>query len=171
MSSSTTAPQASFRPDLDNGNHVRVEVQGEVLRIIQRATHNRDRIRTLKGGGIQQPRTDGVQPRGGPLGNASALEAYQQSVPLRPIVDCLNHDTAGVRTRRSDGVDGAGFEVFALEAGAANLFGEKPVLNRMVDVLEELAVYPLVNRSDNPFGIDDQDATLESSATGAALER
>ena len=104
----------SFRPDLDHGNRVRIQVHGEVLRVIQRSTHRGNRIRMLEGRGILQPGADRVQLRDGLLGNAGALESHEQGVPLRSIVDGLDHDPAAVGARRSDGIDRTGQPVFRL---------------------------------------------------------
>ncbi len=61
---------------------------------------------------------------------AAALNAETHA--LLPVleVDIGNLDSATVRERFP-----IGLEVFALEPGTANLFGEEPVFDRVVDVL------------------------------------
>src|SRR6185436_15932594 len=49
------------------------------------------------------------------------------------------------------------FEVTALESGAADLLGEEAVLNRVVDVFEELSVDLLVDRAQSAVRIDLKD--------------
>ena len=73
---------------------------------------------------------------------------------LLPVLelDVRDLDLAAVRERPP-----VGLEVLALEPEAANLFGEKPVHHRMVDVLEEVAVDPRVDGSHDPFRIDGKD--------------
>ena len=71
---------------------------------------------------------------------AAALDVEAHA--LLPVLelDVRDLDSAAVRERLP-----VGLEVLALEPAAANLFGEQPVHHRMVDVLEEVAVDPLVD--------------------------
>jgi hypothetical protein len=83
---------------------------------------------------------------------AAALDVEAHA--LLPVVelDLCDLDAAAVRERFP-----VGFEVLALESGTANLFGEQPVDHRVIDVLEEVAVDSLVDRSGGPVRIDEQD--------------
>jgi hypothetical protein len=49
------------------------------------------------------------------------------------------------------------------------LFGVQTIFDRVVDVLEEMTIDPLVNGSDNPLRIDKQDATLVSAVAASDL--
>jgi len=62
-------------------------------------------------------------------------------------------------------------EVFTLEPGAADLFGEQAVFDRMIDVLEELAINPPTIDAIDLSVSTSRIATLESALAGAALER
>src|ERR1700684_2687769 len=95
---------SSFRPDLDNGNRVGLQVDLKVLGILQRSSNRGDCIWMLQRCGIHQPGADRVQTYDGILGSVCALELYEQGGPLRSIVDRLDHDPAAVRARRGDGL-------------------------------------------------------------------
>jgi hypothetical protein len=83
---------------------------------------------------------------------AATLDVQAHALfPILEIGGCDLH-SAAIRERFP-----VGLEVLAFEPAAANLFGEQPIFHRMVDVLQELAVDPLVNGSRDSFRIDEQD--------------
>ena len=102
------------------------------------------------------PRVDEETPLPDPGAAALDVEAHA----LLPVLelDVRDLDAAALRERLP-----VRLEVLALETRAANLFGEQPVLHRMVDVLEEVAVDPLVDRSRDPVRIDQQDGDSGSA--------
>ena len=78
-----------------------------------------------------------------------------------------SNDTSTTRTA-SGGPNGCpvGLEIGAFEAGAADLFGEEPVLDRMIDVFEELAVDVPIDRADAAIGVDLEDRDATAAAAG-----
>ena len=64
------------------------------------------------------------------------------------------HDARGVR--RPEGCP-VRLEVLALEAGAADLLGEEPVDDGVIDVFEELAVDLPIDRAKTAVGVDLKD--------------
>ena len=57
-------------------------------------------------------------------------------------------------------------EVAALEAGAADLLGEETVLDRVVDVFEELAVDLRIDRAQTAVGVDLEDGNARGCLSG-----
>ena len=96
------------------------------------------------------PRID-VQP---PLPDPGVATPDVEAHALLSVVefDVRDLNPAAVRERLP-----IGLEVFALEPAAANLFCEQTVDHRMVDVLEEMAVDALVDRSRDTVRIGEQD--------------
>jgi len=64
-----------------------------------------------------------------------------------------------------------GFEIVTFESCAANLFGEEAVFDRMVYVLEEVAVDSRVDARFDPVGIDEQDGDPRLSLGRSCIRR
>src|SRR5262249_58225541 len=59
-----------------------------------------------------------------------------------------------------------GFKVIAFESGAADLLGEEAVFDRVIDVLEKLAVDARVDRDRDPVCIDKENRDPGLAAFG-----
>jgi hypothetical protein len=56
-----------------------------------------------------------------------------------------------------------GFEVFAFKTGPADLFGEEPILYRMIDVLKKLPIDPRIDRNSGPISVHKQNGDSQRS--------
>ena len=79
-----------------------------------------------------------------PLPNPNAATLRSEAHTLLPVLELNIGDLDAATVRERFPIL---FEVFALEPGAANLLGKQPVLHRVIDVFQELAVDPLIDSS------------------------
>ena len=100
------------------------------------------------------------------LADAGAAALGAEAHALLPVLELhLRHfDPAAVGERRP-----VCREVLAFEPGALDLLGEESVFDRVVDVLQEVAVDPPVDRCDDPVGIDEQDGDARSALARSSL--
>ena len=82
----------------------------------------------------------------------AALWAEAHALLSVPEFEVGNFDPAAVRERLP-----VGLEVLALEPASTNLLGKEAIDNRVIDVFQEVTVDPLVDRTRDAVGIDQQD--------------
>src|SRR5579859_4187485 len=90
-----------------------------------------------------------------PLLDRGAAAFDAEAHAFRAILELYvrNLDFAAVRVRFP-----IRLEIFALKAGAANLFGKEPILYGMVDMFEKMPVDPLIDWGRDPVRVDQQDS-------------